>query len=288
MWIDLHAHSDVSDGTQRPADVVRRARRAGLDVVALTDHDTVAGHHEAVSSLPPGLTLLPGAELSCLWRGTSLHLLAYLFDPDEPELCAEMDRMRDDRTRRAREMVGRLRGLGVPVTWEQVQRIAGTTSAGVGGAAVGRPHIARAMVEAGAVSGMAEAFTPEWIAAGGRAYAGRYAMDPLRAIWLVRRAGGVAVLAHPYAAREQAVDDDTLAAFAAAGLHGVEVDHPDHGPTDRVRLRAVAGDLGLVATGSSDDHGALTGHRLGCETTGEEAYESLIAQARDASLVARS
>lgn len=285
MRIDLHSHSDVSDGTQRPADVVRRAAAAGLDVLALTDHDTVAGHGEAAAALPPGLTLVPGMELSCLSRGSSVHLLAYLFDPAEPVLRAELERIRNDRVRRAREMVERLAALGVPVTWAQVRRLAAAAGDGAtaeAGGAVGRPHIARAMVEVGAVATVADAFTPQWIAAGGRAYVGRYALDPVRAVELVRRAGGVAVLAHPYARRGGPADDELVASLAAAGLHGIEVDHPDQDAADRERLREVADDRGLVVTGSSDDHGALTGHRLGCETTAAEAYEHLLAAARGA------
>ncbi|MQA88432.1 MAG: PHP domain-containing protein [Streptosporangiales bacterium] len=277
MRIDLHSHSDASDGTEPPAEVVRRARAAGLDILALTDHDTVAGHREAAAALPPGLTLVPGVELSCLDEGSSVHLLGYLFDPDEPELAAELERIRGDRARRGREMVDRLVRLGVPVSWAQVQRIAGR-------AAVGRPHIAQAMVEAGAVPGVADAFTTEWIAAGGRAYVGRYGPAPDRAIRLVRRAGGVTVLAHPYAERGHVLGDDVLARLAEAGLDGVEVDHPDHEPADRTRLRGLARELGLVPTGCSDDHGALTGHRLGCDTTAVQAYEVLVARADGAPL----
>lgn len=283
MRIDLHCHSNVSDGTQRPSDVVHRAHAADVDVLALTDHDTVAGLDEAAAALPTGLALVPGMELSCLQEGASVHLLGYLFDPADPGLGAETARIRDDRARRARAMVDRLADLGVSVTWEQVQRIAGPK---VGGA-VGRPHIARAMVEVGAVETVAAAFTPEWIAAGGRAYVGRYALDPVRAVQLIRRAGGVVVLAHPYADRAHPPGDEAVASLAAAGLHGIEVDHPDHGSADRERLRGLARELGLVPTGSSDDHGSLTGHRLGCETTAADAYESLVAQAHGAAVLRR-
>ena len=137
MRADLHVHSSASDGTDPPAEVMRRAIQAGLDVVALTDHDTVAGHAEARAAAGH-LTLLPGMELSCKLSGRSLHMLAYLFDADQPELAAELARIRDDRVIRARAMVDRLAGLGVAVTWEQVTEIAGL-------AVVGRPHIARAM-----------------------------------------------------------------------------------------------------------------------------------------------
>ncbi|QKW34339.1 PHP domain-containing protein [Actinomadura sp. NAK00032] len=273
MRIDLHCHSDASDGTRPPAEVVRRARARELDVVALTDHDTVAGWDAAAAAAPEGLTVVPGIELSCQEGGRSLHLLGYLFDPEHPALAAELARICDDRVIRARTMVDRLRELGVDVTWGMVRALAR-------GEAVGRPHIARAMVEAGVIRTADEAFTAEWIAQGGRAYAERYALDPEQAVRLVRAAGGVCVLAHPRARRRGYVfDDAVIERLAAAGLAGVETDHPDHGPRDRARLRDLAAALGLAATGSSDDHGALTGDRLGAETTAPEAFERLAAAA---------
>ncbi|GAC1331288.1 MAG: PHP domain-containing protein [Mycobacteriales bacterium] len=279
--IDLHAHSTASDGTSRPAEVVLRARAAGLDVVALTDHDTQAGLPEAIASLPAGLTLVPGAEISCAVGGsdsggTSLHLLGYLFDPSEPALARELELLRTDRTRRGEVMVERVRGLGADVSWERVRELAA-------GGSVGRPHVARALVEAGVVPDVKSAFSPEWIGSGGRAYVDKYALDPLRAIALVRAAGGVPVFAHPGAAsRGPVVDDDEIVAMAEAGLCGLEVDHPDHDPATRARLRRLAGELGLFVTGSSDDHGEITGHRLGVESTAEAAYDALLAQATGA------
>jgi predicted metal-dependent phosphoesterase TrpH len=277
MRADLHVHSSASDGTDPPAEVMRRAALAGLDLVALTDHDTVAGHAEARAAAGP-VTLLPGMELSCRLEGPprgwqSLHMLAYLFDADQPELAAELTRIRDDRVIRAQAMVDRLAGLGVDVTWEQVAQIAGP-------AVIGRPHIARAMAASGAIASPREAFTRDWIADGGRAYVGRYALDPVRAIGLVRAAGGVAVLAHPRAGRDMFASDEQIAGLAAVGLAGLEVHHPDQSPTERVRLLALAHHLALVATGGSDDHGSLTGHRLGAETTSAEAYEALVSGAR--------
>ena len=291
MRADLHVHSSASDGTEPPAEVMRRAAQAGLDVVALTDHDTVAGHAEARraladSPLAGSLTLLPGMELSCRLgdqsRGVpggspprgqhSVHLLAYLFDPDHPDLAAELRRIRDDRVLRARAMVSRLADLGVDITWDQVAAIAGP-------AVVGRPHIARAMAGSGAVASPREAFTRDWIGDGGRAYVGRYALDPVHAIGLVRDAGGVAVLAHPRAGRDWVVSDEEIGRLAAAGLAGVEVFHPDQPAAERAGLLALAHDLGLVATGGSDDHGSLTGHRIGCETVAADAYQALISQA---------
>jgi predicted metal-dependent phosphoesterase TrpH len=270
MRADLHVHSSASDGTDPPAEVMRRAALAGLDVVALTDHDTVAGHAEARAAAGP-VILLPGMELSCRLDGRSLHMLAYVFDPDQPDLAAELTRIRDDRVLRARAMVDRLAGLGVDVSWEQVAAIAGQ-------AVVGRPHIARAMADSGAIATPREAFTRDWIADGGRAYVGRYALDPVRAIGLVRAAGGVTVLAHPRAGRDTWVTNEQITGLAAVGLAGLEVFHPDQSDAERARLIALAHDLGLAATGGSDDHGSLTGYRLGCETTSEEAYQDLLSR----------
>ena len=270
MRADLHVHSNASDGSDPPAEVMRRAARAGLDVVALTDHDTVAGHAEAAAAAGP-VTLLPGMELSCRLDGRSLHLLAYVFDPDQPELAAELTRIRDDRVLRARAMVDKLAALGVDVSWEQVAAIAGQ-------AVVGRPHIARAMADSGAIASPREAFTRDWIADGGRAYVGRYALDPVRAIGLVRAAGGVTVLAHPRAGRDTWVTNEQITRLAAAGLAGLEVFHPDQSEAERARLIALAHDLALAITGGSDDHGSLTDYRLGCETTSGEAYQDLLSR----------
>jgi predicted metal-dependent phosphoesterase TrpH len=267
--IDLHAHSNRSDGTDPPALVMRRARAAGLDVVALTDHDTVDGHAAAAAALPPGLTLVPGAEVSCAVDGVSVHVLGYLFDPGFPELAAELDLLRTDRSRRGAEMVARLRGLGAEVTFERVLELAA-------GGSVGRPHVARALVEAGVVPDVGAAFTDEWIGSAGRAYVDKYALDPFRAVSLIKAAGGVAVFAHPGAAkRGRVVDVGVIESLAAAGLAGVEVDHPDHPADVRSSLRSLAASLGLLVTGSSDDHGSITGNRLGCETTAPAVWAAL-------------
>ena len=275
MRIDLHVHSDASDGTDPPAEVARRAAAAGLDVVALTDHDTMAGIAPATAALPPGLTLVPGLELSCLDNGRSMHLLGYLCDPGDPALAAETELIRDDRVHRARAMVARLAELGAPVTWEQVAAIAGD-------AVVGRPHIARALAEAGVVATPADAFTAEWIADGGRAHVDRYAPDAARGIALVRAAGGVPVLAHPRSPGYE-IADEVIAGLAAAGLAGLEVFHPDHDHSERARLTQLANSLDLVMTGGSDDHGAFNDSGLGSETTPTGQYERLLALATGAS-----
>jgi predicted metal-dependent phosphoesterase TrpH len=250
---------------------MRRAAVADLDVVALTDHDTQAGLAEARAALPDGRTLVPGMELSCQLNGRSVHLLGYLFDQEDPALCAETSQIRDDRTYRARAMVDRMRELGADVTWEQVAAIAG-------GAVVGRPHLARALAASGAVATPADAFTADWIADGGRAFVDRYAPDLDRAVGLVRAAGGVPVLAHPRSPGYE-IPDEVIAALAGAGLCGIEVFHFDHDQSQRLRLTQLARSLNLIMTGGSDDHGSFNGHGLGSETTPPEEYERLLALA---------
>ncbi|GGO50060.1 phosphatase [Streptomyces daqingensis] len=272
MRIDLHTHSTASDGTDTPAELVRNAGRAGLDVVALSDHDTVSGHEAALAALPSGLTFVRGAELSCRLDGVSLHMLAYLFDPAEPELARERELVRDDRVPRAQGMVRKLRELGVPVTWEDVARIAGD-------GAVGRPHIATAMVEAGVIDSVSDAFTQEWLANDGRAYVDKHELDPFDALRLIKGAGGVAVFAHPLAAkRGQCVPESAIADLAAAGLDGVEADHMDHEPATRARLHGLADDLGILATGSSDYHGSRKTCRLGEHTTHPDVWAEIAAR----------
>ncbi|HYK28362.1 MAG TPA: PHP domain-containing protein [Streptosporangiaceae bacterium] len=276
MRADLHSHSSVSDGTEPPAIVMRRAAEASLDVVALTDHDTVAGHREAASALPPGLTLVPGMELSCRLEGHSVHLLAYLFDPENDELAGEMAEIRESRLHRARAMVEKLAGLDVPITWEQVSEIAS-------GGVVGRPHIARAMIAAGVISSVPEAFTPEWIGHGGRGYVSRYALDPAKAVRLVNAAGGVTVLAHPRGSgRGWQIPGDVIADLAEVGLNGIEINHPQHDEEERGRLAELAAHLGLIGSGGSDDHGGLTDYRIGSEVAPEGAYQELMANATGA------
>jgi predicted metal-dependent phosphoesterase TrpH len=274
--IDLHCHSTASDGTDTPAELVRHAAAAGLDVVALTDHDTTRGYAEAIAALPRGLTLVTGAELSCRLDGVSMHMLAYLFDPEEPALLAERELVRDDRVPRAKGMVAKLQELGVPVTWEQVARIAGDGS-------VGRPHVATALMELGVVPTVGDAFTRDWLADGGRAFVAKHETDPFEAIRLIKGAGGVAVFAHPAAAKRGCtVPEPAIAEMAAAGLDGIEVDHMDHDPGARARLRALAGELGLLTTGSSDYHGSRKTVALGEYTTDPEVYGEITRRATGA------
>jgi len=280
---DLHTHSTYSDGTLAPGDLVLAAAAAGLDVVALTDHDTLAGLDEARAAPPRGVEIVPGVELSAFslepdGRRVSLHLLGYWPNPDDADLTAALAALRASRDSRGRRMVAALAADGVPVTWAEVRADAGAEGV------VGRPHIARALVRAGLVADVSAAFTREWIGGrGARYWAEKEELPVLEALRLVRGAGGVAVFAHPLAARRgPTVTDATVAAMAAAGLAGLEADHPDHLPAEREHLRGLAADLGLLVTGSSDFHGGNKPTPLGAETTRRDVLEALRAQVRPA------
>jgi 3',5'-nucleoside bisphosphate phosphatase len=273
MRIDLHTHSSISDGTDEPSDLVDRARQVGLDVIALTDHDTFAGLDEAVSrGEQVGVRVVRGMELSCSRGGQSVHLLAYGADPASSGLAAEMAKVRGGRMGRLAGVLQRLAELGVPVTEEQVLAEVGQSPS------VGRPHIADAMVKAGHVADRTEAFE-RFLADGGPAHVARYAIAVERGIDLVHDAGGVAVIAHPWGrGREHILPPEVLRGLTFEhGLEGVEVDHQDHDPDIRVQLRALAGELGLLPTGSSDYHGTgKLDHELGCNTTDPEVFDTLM------------
>lgn len=268
--IDLHTHSTASDGTQPPADVMRSAAEAGLDVVALTDHDTTSGWDEAAAAARDhGVVLVRGAELSCRYDWTSVHLLSYLHDPAAPGLLAETQRSRESRVTRARRMVARI-AQDYPLTWDDVR-------AGIrDGATVGRPHIADALVATGSFSSRDEVFATI-LHSRSEYYVPHYAPGAVDAIRLVREAGGVPVFAHPFASRRgSTVGAGVIEEMADAGLAGVEVDHRDHEPADRERLRTLADRLGLIVTGSSDYHGTGKQNRLGENTTDPEQLERLV------------
>ncbi|GAA2505194.1 PHP domain-containing protein [Winogradskya humida] len=271
--IDLHCHSRASDGTLTPSELMRAGVAAGLDVMAITDHDTTGGWDEAAAARPAGLTLVRGAELSCRWYGVEpaipLHLLAYLFDPAEPHLAADLLRMRTDRERRGEKIVELLRADGVDISWPEVHGYAA-------GGSVGRPHIAQALIRAGLVRTTNEAFASRWL--GARYFVPKADLDVFEAVRAVRAAGGVPVFAHPNATvRGRIVPDKLIVDLAEAGLFGLEADHEDHSIEQRAHVRALAADLGLIVTGSSDFHGTHKTVQLGAFTTELAAYEKIVA-----------
>jgi predicted metal-dependent phosphoesterase TrpH len=274
MTIDLHTHSDFSDGTDSPARLMAAAQQAGLTTVAITDHDTTAGWKVAERDRPDHLTLVRGAEWSThLVAGgdrVSVHLLAYLFDPADRALAAELDRLRADRAERGMAIVDRLVADGIPITREQVRDIAGN-------AAIGRPHIGRALVTTGLVASVTEAFAT-YLSWRGPYFVRKEDTDLHAAIGLVRGAGGVPVIAHPRSrGAARMLDEAVLAELRDDGLAGIEVDHPDHTPTARAELRAIANRLGLIGTGSSDYHGANKALRIGQDRSSEAALAAIVA-----------
>lgn len=278
--IDLHAHSSHSDGTDVPARLIAEAAAAGLDVVALTDHDVTDGWAEAGrAGREHGVTVVPGIEVSCSWHGISVHLLAYLPDPTDVALSAELERSRTSRRTRMARMVERLAADGFPVSMEEVRAQAGPD------ATLGRPHLADVLVAHGRYPDRSAAFA-DVLAADSPYYVSHYAPDPVRAVELVVGAGGAAVVAHPFASvRGRVVEDSVIEAMAAAGMVGIEVDHRDHGEAERARARALADRLDLVRTGASDYHGAGKPNRLGENLTEPVAFGRLLGAAHGTELL---
>jgi predicted metal-dependent phosphoesterase TrpH len=272
-FIDLHAHSSVSDGTERPADLVRAAAASGLDGVALTDHDSTAGWAEAaeaVRGLP--MTLLPGLELSTRTGWSSVHVLGYLVDPADLALAAETERIRGDRLVRARSMVDRI-GQDHPITWDDV--LAEATV----GATIGRPHIADALVRLGLEIDRSAAFRGILHPSSGY-YEPHDAPTPLRGVELIRAAGGVPVIAHPAASsRGVVIDEPMLRQLVDAGLGGLEVDHRENAASGKRTLLDWTERYGLFVTGSSDYHGTGKPNRLGEHRTARRSFDTIVEQA---------
>jgi predicted metal-dependent phosphoesterase TrpH len=268
--VDLHTHTNRSDGTFEPAELVRLAADRGLDAVGVTDHDTTDGLAEAAAAgAEHGVEVVPGVEFSAEHLGASVHVLCYWMDPSHEGFQAELTRLRDDRFRRGELMVEKLRALGFDLSFDRVREIAK-------GGNIVRPHVAQAMVEAGIVASEEEAFEL-WIADGKPAHVPKHALDPVDAVALIRQAGGVCVLAHPGMWGDQtSVPDELIEAMAGAGMAGLEVDHTDHAPEQRERYRGMAAALGLVATGGSDCHGTRYDPiRLGTSLCPPEGFAAL-------------
>ena len=270
--IDLHCHTTASDGVLSPRALVERARTDGVDVIAVTDHDTVGGVDEAVrASDELGVRVVPGIELSARHGDRNVHMLGYFVDVRSASLAEVLESVRDDRVARARRMVDKLVELGFELTMDDVR-------AQAGGDVIARPHVARALVARGYIERVGEAFTLELIADGGRADVPKRTISPLEAVSLIRQARGAAVIAHPGVGHHegpvQAIPVELLRELRDAGLAGLEVDHPDHPPLVRDRLQALATELGLIATGGSDFHGDA-GHVIGICMTSADALEAL-------------
>lgn len=283
MPIDLHTHSTASDGTEPSDVVVAQAARAGLEVVALTDHDTYAGWPAAVAAAHEvGVDLVRGVEVSCSRRGVSVHLLGYLVDPQAPGLLRELERARESRVTRIDRMVELMAADGIPVTIEEVRAQAGE------GTTMGRPHIADALVASGYVRTRDEAFA-DVLRNGSRYYTSHYAPDPVLAVQLVREAGGVPVMAHPFAnGRGWTVDDAVIEEMSAAGLAGLEAYHRDHRPGEVRHAEELAARLRLFVTGSSDYHGVGKENRLGENTTSADVLAQIEQQATSSTDVVRA
>jgi predicted metal-dependent phosphoesterase TrpH len=271
--IDLHTHTTCSDGTDTPRELVNKAIVQGLEVLGISDHDTTSGWAEATESLRGSLKLALGSEISCLTNdGVSVHMLGLLFDPEHEEMQRVLEETRDGRLPRMRKMIEKMRAEGIDISIEDVELAMPT------GATMGRPHLADALVAKKIVKSRDEAFV-DLLHNESRFYVSHAAPTPVEAISLIRRAGGVAVIAHPFAShRGQILKVEDFSELLAAGLNGIEVDHRDQNPDERAMLRTIAHELDLVITGSSDYHGTGKLNSLAENHTHREQWEKLESQ----------
>jgi predicted metal-dependent phosphoesterase TrpH len=272
--IDLHTHTNCSDGTDSPRELVNKAIVQGLEVLGISDHDTTSGWKEATETLRGSLKLALGSEISCLTRdGISVHMLGLLFDPEHAEMQQVLEETRDGRLPRMRKMIEKMRAEGMDISMADVEQAMPT------GATMGRPHLADALVAKKIVKSRDEAFV-DLLHNESRFYVSHAAPTPAEAIALIRRAGGVAVIAHPFAShRGQILKAEDFSELVAAGLNGIEVDHRDQNPDERAMLRSIAKELDLVVTGSSDYHGTGKLNSLAENHTHREQWEKLESQA---------
>lgn len=279
MSIDLHTHSNRSDGVVEPAAVVARAAAAGLDGLALTDHDTVAGFEEARAACEyHELRFIGGVELSTEAQGRSVHVLGYFVAPEHPGLVKECARLHGERERRAVAMLARLHELGMDVPLTAVQALAGD-------APIGRPHVAQALVDLGFVADHDEAFD-NYLGEGRSCWVPKEALTPVEGVRLIRAAGGAAVLAHPGAGRDGGpVDEALVGRLAAEGLAGLEARHAGHRPDAVERWTRVAASLDLLVTGGSDFHGRHDNVDVGAATTTEDVVEALRERVADTATI---
>jgi len=248
--IDLHTHSTASDGSYRPAEVVRLAKEGGLKAVALTDHDTTDGLDEALAAgVELGVEVIPGVEISTRFTDDTMHILGYFLDFKSGKLEERLAVLKQARKDRNPKIVAKLNALGIPITMEQVEQASG-------GGQVGRPHIARVLLGAGYVRSMQQAFDI-YLKNGGKAYVAKYRFPPAEALDMIREAVGIPVLAHPFTLGlgSAMALRDLLRDLQALGLAGIEVFYAEHTPEQEARYLKLAQELGLLVTGGSDFHG---------------------------------
>ena len=270
MKIDLHTHTTYSDGTDNPSELINKALAAGITIIGLTDHDSISGWQEATNALRPGISLVPGAEISCqTLDGISVHILGLLFDSSNSELMNTLKKTRENRHSRMEKIIARINEAGIEITMNDV--LAQLSD----GATLGRPHLADALVKKGVVASRDEAFT-QMLHNNSKYYVSHYSPTPETAIGLIKAAGGVSVIAHPMAShRGRTISLETFGSLIDSGLDGIEVDHRDHSPAEKKQLIALANESNLVMTGASDYHGNGKLNSLGEYTTNPEQWEKL-------------
>ena len=274
QMIDLHTHTNFSDGTDSPTQLINKALAAGISVLGLTDHDSISGWQEAITALRPGISLVPGSEISCQTSdGISVHILGLLFDSENLELMGTMQATRENRHGRMAKIITRLNEAGIDISMQDVlDQLAE-------GATLGRPHLADALVKKGVAASRDEAFT-QMLHNKSKYYVSHYSPLPEVAIKMIKAAGGVSVIAHPMAShRGRTISLETFGSLIDAGLDGVEVDHRDHSPDEKTQLIELAKQNNLVMTGASDYHGNGKLNQLGEYVTMPEQWERLEARA---------
>jgi predicted metal-dependent phosphoesterase TrpH len=281
LIIDLHTHSTYSDGTDKPSELINKALAAGITIIGLTDHDSISGWQEATNSLRPGISLVPGAEISCQTTdGISVHILGLLFDSSNSELMNTLEKTRENRHGRMEKIIARINEAGIDITMNDV--LAQLSD----GATLGRPHLADALVKKGVVASRDEAFA-QMLHNNSKYYVSHYSPTPEAAIALIKAAGGVSVIAHPMAShRGRTISLETFGSLIEAGLDGIEIDHRDHSPDEKMQLISLANGSNLVMTGASDYHGNGKLNSLGEYTTNPEQWEKLESRANARRVIA--
>lgn len=287
VLIDLHTHSNASDGTDAPAELIDKAINRKLNVIALTDHDTTRGWNEAIAAVQnhpsnSSIQLVLGSEISCQdENGISIHMLGLLFDPNYEPLREELEKTRENRVSRMEKIVARLNEAGIEITLEEVY------AQKKDDATLGRPHLADALIARGHVASREEAFAA-LLHNKSKFYINHYSPSPVQAIKLIKDAGGVAVIAHPLASqRGRTISLELFDELIAAGLDGVEVDHRDHSENEKGELLRLAIERDLIVTGSSDYHGTGKLNQLAEFTTHPQQWEALEARARERRVIQR-